>query len=428
MKIKYSLQVWDTQAFPLVEIRSSPDSTFDLPKVNQQRLLLMQQHAAPTPNVLACAETLQQLAETLSSVHPWMKTYLQDLSEQFRQQSTAVLTINVPKKPSRFTILAYFVTMIASQHRMVTYNAAGDFYILPLPTGLENSRFLDLYKNSLESVPCTHIYSFMKIYRNALIAEKIIEVDSLLDWSKYSPSKSGCEYKARLKFEEKISEHLCKKEIDFVFDKNSAFFEIPIKLEEGIVFFLSFNISIAIDMIEADIGSIDINHYITASHQVTLEESEFFNKTNEIFQKNFDEKMDEILITTRWSAFDLRENFNEIPFSGNIREYNTWAELFSQIDRLIDGSKKIINDIHSISDFLNVVAEISATGVDLKKIIGYKKNNKILLCYLMYSRLLNPNLFLTLSKEIPKLYNYTGYKESMINLIDYIQNYELSPS
>lgn len=281
MTLKYGLQVWDTQAFPLGKISLN----CDLPKVDQQRLLLMQQHAAPTPNALACAEALQQLAETLSNVHPWMKTYLQDLSEQFLQQSTAVLTINVPKKPSRFTVLAYFVTMIASQHRMVTYNAAGGFYVLPLPEIVSKSICPELYKNLLHTVPCTDFESFMLIYRNALIAEQLVDPIDLINWDQYPMSNDDREFEAKCMFEEKVATFLKNKEINFDFDRKTETFEIPVKQTAGITFCLRFQLSSEIQ--EQGIGRVSTESYICANQKNVLEGGGFLRNVNEEFRKIF---------------------------------------------------------------------------------------------------------------------------------------------
>jgi len=185
MTLKYGLQVWDTQAFSVL-VQNSSAGILDLIDTNEQRARLQQKQCSPTKNTLAFADDLQELAEMLSSVHPWMMTYLQDLSAQFQQQSTAVLIINVPEHPSKFTILAYFVMMLARQHHMVTYNAAGDFYILPVRDRVLTSRFPELYKNTIYDILGDAHPQFMKIYRQALIAEGLAKHDDLIDWDQYS--------------------------------------------------------------------------------------------------------------------------------------------------------------------------------------------------------------------------------------------------
>lgn len=420
MKIKYGLQVWDTQAFPLVEIPPSADSTFDLPRVNQQRLLLMQQHAAPTSNALACAETLQQLAETLSNVHPWMKTYLQDLSEQFRQQSTAVLTINVPKKPSRFTILAYFVTMIASQHRMVTYNAAGGFYILPLPEIISKSVCPELYKNLLDTVPCTDFESFMRIYRKALIAEQLVEPADLIDWDQYPMSNDDREFEAACMFEEKVATHLKESGVTFEFDEETENFEIPIKQTSDVVFCLQFGLGSQIQ--EQGIGRVSTTSYISANQKNILEKGSFLRDVNEEFKRNFQIEIDDTSIFTHWRMFDLREDFNPDVFQGYVCEYQKWSDFFHQIQTLIECSKDIISDVNNIGEFLDVVERSLNEGISLRNIISYNMNRKVAACYLMYAKLLRPNLFVLLAKKIRILYGDLG------EIIDYIQHYELPPT
>ncbi len=422
MKIKYGLQVWDTQAFPLVEIPPSADSTFDLPRVNQQRLLLMQQHAAPTSNALACAETLQQLAETLSNVHPWMKTYLQDLSEQFRQQSTAVLTINVPKKPSRFTILAYFVTMIASQHRMVTYNAAGGFYVLPLPEIVSKSICPELYKNMLFTVPCTDFESFMRIYRNALIAEQLVEPADLIDWDKYPMSNGDREFDAKRMFEEKVVTHLKESAITFEFYRKKGNFEIPVKQVADVIFCLRFKLSTAIQ--EQGVGRVSTESYICANQKNVLEGGGFLRNVNEEFRKIFQVDIDDTYISTPWRIFDLRPYLNSAVFQGIVCEYQKWSDFFHQIQGLIGFSKDIISDINDIGGFLDIVENSLIAGVSLRNIIGYPyyTNNKFATCYLMYAKLFRPNLFVLLAKKVRILYGDMG------EIIDYIQHYELPPS
>ena len=264
MTLKYGLQVWDTQAFPLVELSLGLTETFDLPKLNAQRKFLMRQHAAPSQNILKFAESLRQQSETLSSVYPWITTYLQDLSAQFKQQSKAVLTINIPKHSARFTILAYVVAITASQHRMVTYNAAGDFYILPLLTRLENSRFIDLYKNNIEFLPCTYVYGFMEIYRNALIAERVVKPEDLIDWDQYTMDNFNREFEARDMVQQRVIANFLERGIAFNFQEQTRYFIIPIKKLEDTSFFLEFSISTAIE--QQGIGRIMVDPYINANH------------------------------------------------------------------------------------------------------------------------------------------------------------------
>ena len=267
MTLKYGLQVWDTQAFPLIELRPSPNQYTDLPNLNKQRKFLMRQHAAPSQNVLKFAESLRQQSETLSSVYPWITTYLQDLSAQFKQQPKAVLTIKIPKHSAKFTILAYVVAITASQHRMVTYNAAGDFYILPLPTRLENSRFIDLYKNNIEFVPCTYVYGFMKIYRNALIAERVVKPEDLIDWDQYAKDNFNREIEAGGMIEQRVAKNFLERGIDFSFEERKGYpeyFLVPIKKSEDASFFLEFSISTAIE--QQGIGRIMVDPYINANH------------------------------------------------------------------------------------------------------------------------------------------------------------------
>jgi hypothetical protein len=422
MAITYGLQVWDTQAFPLVEIRPSPDATFDLPKVNHQRLLLMKQHAAPTPNTLACAEALQQLSETLSSVHPWMKEYLQELSAQFRQQSTAVLTIDVPKKPSRFTILAYFVTMVASQHHMITYNAAGGFYVLPLPDVVSKSICPDLYNNLLLTVPSTDFEPFMLIYRNALIAEQLVSPIDLINWDEYPMSNDDREFEAKCMFEEKVAIYLKDKKITFKFNKKTKNFQIPVKQTGDIVFCLQFELSTAIQ--EQGIGRVMINSYISAHQKnfLELERDGFLRNVSEEFIKKFQVDFDDISISTPWRMFDLRTDFNPDCFQGFVCEYQKWSDFFGQIQSLMECSKKIISDTTSISDFLTVIEDSLSAGISLRDIIyncDYSNTKKLATCYLMYAKLLRPSLFLILAKETRKLGSNMG------EMVDYIQNYEL---
>jgi hypothetical protein len=418
MALKYGLQVWDTQAFPLVELRPSPDETFDLPKVNHQRLMLMKQQAAPTPNTLACAKRLQELAETLSSVHPWMKEYLQELSAQFRQQSTAVLTIDVPKKPSRFTILAYFVTMVASQNRMVTYNAAGGFYVLPLPDVVSKSVCPKLYKNLLRTVPCTDFESFMLIYRNALIAEQLVDPIDLINWDQYPMSNDDREFEAACMFEEKVATFLKNKEINFDFDRKTETFEIPVKQTAGITFCLRFQLSSEIQ--EQGIGRVSTESYISANQKNVLEGRGFLRNVNEEFRKFFQVEIDDTFISTPWRIFDLRPDLNSAIFQGRICEYQKWSDFFNQIQTLIECSKNIISDTNTISDFLTVIEDALNAGINLRYIIGYDRRNEVTTCYLMYAKLLRPNLFVILAKETRKLGGNMG------EMVDYIQNYELT--
>jgi hypothetical protein len=414
MAITYGLQVWDTRAFPLGKISRN----VDLPKVDQQRRLLSQQHVAPSTNALVCAEELQQLAETLASVHPWMKTYLQDLSAQFRQQSTAVLTINVPKKPSRFTILAYFVTMVASQNRMVTYNAAGGFYILPLPDVVSKSICPKLYKNLLHTVPSNDFEPFMRIYRNALIAEQLVDPIDLIDWDEYPMSNDNREFEAQCMFEKKVAIYLKDKEVTFDFDKKTKKFKISVKQISDFVFCLQFELSTAIQ--EQGIGRVMINSYISVNHKNFLEKSELLIDVNEEFRRNFQIEIDDTSILKHWSIFDLRTDFNPIDFRWRICEYQKWSDFFYQIQSLIRFSKYIVDDIHNINDFLDVFEHCLNSDLSLRDIIGYNRRNEVATCYLMYAKLLRPSLFVILAKETRKLGGNMG------KMVDYIQNYELA--
>ena len=417
MALKYGLQVWDTQAFPLGKISHN----VDLPKVDQQRRLLSQQHVAPSTNALVFAEELQQLSETLSNVHPWMKTYLQDLSAQFRQQSTAVLTINVPKRPSKFTILAYLVTMVASQNRMVTYNAAGGFYVLPLPDVVSKSICPDLYKNLLLTVPSTDFEPFMLIYRNALIAEQLVSPIDLINWDEYPMINDDREFEAKCMFEEKVAIYLKDKKITFKFNKKTKNFQIPVKQTGDIVFCLQFKLSTAIQ--EQGIGRVMINSYISAHQKIFLERDGFLRNVSEEFIKKFQVDFDDISISTPWRMFDLRTDFNPDCFQGFVCEYQKWSDFFGQIQSLMECSKKIISDTTSISDFLTVIEDSLSAGISLRDIIydcDYSNTKKLATCYLMYAKLLRPSLFLILAKETRKLGGNMG------EMVDYIQNYELA--
>ena len=414
MTLKYGLQVWDTDVFPLGEISLN----YDLPKVDQQRRSLMQQRIAPTPNSLACAEALQQLAETLSSVHPWMKTYLQELSAQFQQQSTAVLTINVPKKPSRFTILAYFVTMVASQHRMVTYNAAGGFYVLPLPDVVSKSICPEIYKNLLYTVPSTDFEPFMRIYRNALIAEQLVDPIDLIDWNQYPISNRSREFDATDMFEDKIIIYLKDKNIGFKFDKKSGIFEVPIKQTADIDLCLKFKLYTAIQ--DEGIGRVMIASYISTNQKNILEEGNFLMNVNKEFRRKFQLEIESTSIFAPWSMFDLRKYYSSTYFSWRIVEYQKWSDFFDKIQSLICYSKDIIHDTHGMNDFLDVINSILDSGVGFREIIGYNRDYEVATCYLMYARLLRPNLFLILAKETRKLGGNMG------EMVDYIQNYELA--
>lgn len=430
MKIKYGLQVWDTQAFPLVELSLGLTETFDLPKLNAQRTSLMKQHAAPSQNILKCAEALRQQSETLSSVYPWITTYLQDLSAQFKQQSKAVLTIDIPKHSARFTILAYIVAITASQHHMVTYNAAGDFYILPLPTRLENSRFIDLYKNNVEFLPCTYVYGFMSIYRNALIDERVVKPEDLIDWDQYTKDNFNREFEARDMVQQRVIANLLERDIAFVFQEQTRYFMIPIKKIADIRYFLGFKFSVAIE--EQGTGRIMITPYVTVvCDQTSLKIDLILAHANQNLQQIFDQKIDSLSVSALWSGLDLRNNCKANFFVNKISEYNTWPELFNKIDQLIDVSASVISDINSIKDFLDVLKCILDTGAKLNETVGFvdqfKEKTSAYFCCLIYCKLFNNDLLPDFSKHLRSIYAGYEREKEIYDFIDEIQHYELPP-
>lgn len=428
MTLKYGLQVWDTQAFPLIELRPSPSQYTDLPNLNKQRESLMRQHAAPSQHILKFAESLHQQSETLSNVYPWITAYLQDLSAQFQQQSKAVLTINIPKHSTRFTILAYVVAITASQHRMVTYNAAGDFYILPLPTRLENSRFIDLYENDIEFVPCTYVYGFMKIYGNALIAEQIVKPKDLIDWDQYDAVNNfNCEFEARDMVQQRVIANFLERGIAFNFQEQTRYFMIPIKKIADTSYFLEFEFSVAIE--QQGTGRIMINPYITVvCDQKNLKLDLVLEYINEKLQQIFDKKIDSLSVSALWSALDLRNNCKPNFSVNKVSEYNTWPELFNKIDQLIGCSVSLISDINGIEDFLDVFQGMLDIGINFKDIVKFKKEPNIVFCYLIYCKLFKRDLLPELCEQLKTLYVNYKRKKEIYDFIDEIQNYELPPA
>lgn len=427
MTIKYGLQVWDTQAFPLVDTTSN---YFALSNVNAQRQLLMEQHAVPTANVLACAETLQQLADTLSNVHPWMQTYLQDLSEQFCQQSTAVLTINVPEQPSKFTILAYFVMMIASQYRMVTYNAAGEFYILPLEDKKMMSNFPELYKDNLLSIGDEDYYvKFMKIYRQALIAEGLVKSEDLIDWDQYSMTDDESDVKASKMAAEHVKAYLIETGMNFCFDEGRNVFTIPIKKTGDATFELVLDVWAV--MRERGIGRIGLRHYLSVENENALQENSFLQHVNNEFKIYFGESIHRLSIVAIFDLFDYRDELG-ILYSGFriypniVSEYNTWSDLFSKIDDLIVVSTEILSDIQKTSDFLKLIEEGLGNRITMEDLTIFRMNDSLCICYLMYAKLFRQSLFPILVDSFRKIYMNLKSKEQIFHLIDYIQNYELA--
>ena len=432
MTLKYGLQVWDTQAFPLVELSLGLTETFDLPKLNAQRTSLMRQHAAPSQNILKFAESLHQQSETLSSVYPWITTYLQDLSIQFQRQSKAVLTIDIPKHSARFTILAYVVAITASQHHMVTYNAAGDFYILPLLTRLENSRFIDLYKNNIQVVPCTYVYGFMNIYRNALIAEKILKPEDLIDWDQYDAVNNfNCEFEARDMVQQRVIANFLERGIVFNFQEQTRYFTIPIKKIADISYFLGFKFSVAIE--EQGTGRIMITPYITVvCDQISLKIDLILAHANQKLQQIFDQKIDSLSVSALWSGLDLRNNCKANFFVNKVPDYITWPELFKKIDQLIDCSASVISDINSIEYFLDALKCILDTGAKLNETVGFvdqfKEKAIAYFCCLIYCKLFKHDLLPEFSKQLRIVYAGYEREKEIYDFIDEIQNYELPPS
>jgi hypothetical protein len=424
MAITYGLQVWDTQAFPLIELSQSPDQWTDLPNLNKQRKFLMRKHAAPSQNILKCAESLRQQSETLSNTYPWITPYLEDLSTQFRQQSTAVLTINIPENPARFTILAYIVSLAASQHHMVTYNAVGDFYMLPLPARLENIRFISLY-NHIHFVPVAYVYGFMKIYRNALIAEQMIKPTDLIDWEQYSLDNFDREFEARDMIHQHIKENFFKRGISFDFQEKTRSFRVLIKKTINISYFLDFELSVAIERQGQGIGRIITKPYITVVYDQKTMKLDLLLTINKRIQYIFNENIDILSISVLCSAFDLRKNCNSTFDTDSIMVYITWNELFNKIDQLIDYSNRIISDINFFEELLDVLEGILSTGAKFNKIVGLRHGASNYFCYLIFCKIFKPDLLSEFCHHLKMVYMNSRKKQEIYDLIDEIQHYEL---
>jgi hypothetical protein len=428
MAITYGLQVWDTQAFPLIEISSGLTETFDLPKLNAQRKSLMRQHAAPSQNILKYAESLRQQSDTLSNTYPWITPYLEDLSTQFRQQSTALLTINIPKNPARFTILAYIVSLAASQHHMVTYNTAGDFYMLPLPARLENSSFISLY-NHIHFVPAAYVYGFMKIYRNALIAEQIVKPTDLIDWGQYSLDNFDREFEARDMIHQHIKENFIERGIAFDFQEKTRSFRVLIKKTVNISYFLDFGLSIAIERQGQGIGRIIIEPYITVVYdQKNIKLDSLLVVVNNKLQQIFDRNIDNISMSVLCSALDLRNNCDSTFDIDGIMVYSTWPELFNKIDQFVQYADGIVSDIRCFEDFLDIFQGILNTSAKLNKIVGLRGNASNYFGCLILCKIFKPDLMPKLCHHLKMVYMYlrdSSKKQQICDLVDEIQNYEL---
>lgn len=427
MTLKYGLQVWDTQAFSVL-VQNSSAGILDLIDTNEQRARLQQKQCSPTKNTLAFADDLQELAEMLSSVHPWMKTYLQDLSAQFQQQSTAVLTINVPEHPSKFTILAYFVMMLARQHHMVTYNAAGDFYILPVLDRVLTSRFPELYKNNINSIPSDAHIKFMKVYRQALIAEHLVQPTDLIDWDQYSIRDNECDFKASKMVEQSVISYFHENEVRFSFDEKNEFFSIPIKQSNDVNFYLDISVGGSIEY--QGIGTVSISAYISVSDYKALSSNHFMQNVDEKFKQYFGKNIQRSSITAIFDLFDFRERINNLRFirglyRNSVCEYNTWPDFFTQLDQLINASIKIISDIDDINFFLKILEDALQTGLSLEDVLSFQMSESLCVCYLMYAKLFRPEIFPILAKFLRKKYTNKKPQKGMFDLIDYIQNYEL---
>ncbi|MEC7119734.1 MAG: hypothetical protein VXW65_07515 [Pseudomonadota bacterium] len=428
MAITYGLQVWDTQAFSVL-VQNSSAGILDLIDTNEQRARLQQKQCSPTENTLAFAEDLQELADMLSNVHPWMNAYLHDLSEQFHQQSTAVLTINVPEQPSKFTILAYFVMMLARQYHMVTYNAAGDFYILPVRDRVLTSRFPELYKNTIYDIPGDAHIQFMKIYRQALIAEGLVKHNDLIDWDQYSMRDDDCDIKASKMVVEYVKAYFTTKGIEFGFEEDRKIFIIPIKKVGNVEFELILDVWAV--MLERGIGRVGLYNYLSVRHEEALQVNEFLQHTDEKFKQYFERGIQPLSILAEFDLFDYRGRLNHIYSVPRIHknvvyEYSTWADLFDQIEELKYASQAALSDIHDVEDFLMVIKESLDMKIKLDDIFRFQMRDSMCVCYLMYVKLFQPNLLPVLAEMFRK--KYLRYKDShveMFEMMDYIQNYEL---
>jgi len=266
----------------------------------------------------------------------------------------------------------------------------------------------------------------MKIYRNALIAERVVKPKDLIDWDQYNATSNfNCEFEACEMIEERVTKKFLERGIEFSIQEQTRYFMIPIKKSADTSFFLEFNFSAAIE--QQGIGRIMIGPYITAvSKRKHPALDSLVINVNERFHQIFNEKIDPLSMSALWSVFDLKNNSNSTYFMNYISEYNMWSELFKQIDQLIEYSSTVISDINSIEDCLNLFKCVLATGAKFKDIVGFKESHIVNVCYLIYAKIFKEDMLRELSKEIINLYLYSEHKDHMKDLIEYIQNYELT--
>jgi hypothetical protein len=293
------------------------------------------------------------------------------------------------------------------------------------------SNFPELYKNNLDSIDDldgeAHL-NFMKIYRQALIAEGLVKFEDLIDWDQYSMRDDDCDIKASKMAVDYVKAYFLKKGTEFIFQEKGKLFIVPIKKVGDIEFELVLDVWAV--MRDYGIGRIGIHSYLSVRHESALKNHDFLELINKDFKTCFGEDIKPISILAIFDMFDYREKISALYANSRIylnivSENNTWPDLFAQIENLIDTSIKALFDIHDVKDFLSVFEKTLAIGMPLRDLTRFQMTESLCVCYLMYAKLFKPSLFSVLTDRYREIFKNQKSKEKIFHLIDCIENYEV---